>query len=263
MLVLIGFDAVLFYVESDSYWLRVLLSLFGLAASVFWACLNFPPQNFHYEEGSRIAVDNGMFGPWLGAIMSVGLNFSAGVALAVAWCYVIGKYVAVASLTSFSSFATFVLGLLLVGCTWRIYPKALEAECSLLLECDHILRTAALTAKERVQGIICPQCGEPYYIFEPGLTRGMCGQCYRRDRFVAEWWMGMFALGILVSCLALRQVAYHLVRATWMKVGLWIILSIVSVLFWWPLVSWRRVSFGRGLLTKRKPRAGAVRGHLS
>jgi uncharacterized protein (DUF983 family) len=191
--------------------------------------------------------------------LSAGVSFALGIGVAGAWCYVIGKYVATASLISVASFATFALGLLLFACTWPIYRKALEAESSLLLECDHILRRAKLTAKERVHEIICPQCGEPYYAYAPGLTRDMCGQCYNHDRFVAEWWMSIFAFGILVSSLALRQLAYHLAGPEWMKVALWIIFSVISALFWWPLVPWRLLAFGRGLLTKRKPRTGMVR----
>jgi uncharacterized protein (DUF983 family) len=242
ILALSGFDAILFYIEDHSYWLRVLLSLFGLSASVLWASINFPPRNFRYEEGGRIAVENRMIRPWFEALVSACLNFAVGIGLAGAWCYVIGKYVATAALTSVASFVTFGLGLLLFACTLPIYRKALEAECSLLLECDHILRRAKLTAKERVHEIICPQCGEPYYAYEPGLTRDMCGQCYSHDRFVAEWWMSIFAFGILVSSMALRQLAYHLVEPAWMKLALWIIFSVISTLFWWPLVPWRRLA---------------------
>jgi hypothetical protein len=263
LLALSGFDGVLFYTERDTYWLQVLLALFGLTASLLWACLNFPPRNFRYEEGSRIAVEHDMMAPWLGAILAVTLNLALALTLAGAWCYVIARYVAPVSVTSFASFGIFVLALTLFACTWRIYPKAMEAECSVMLECDHLLRETALSSKEHVQHITCPQCGEPYHIFEPGRTRGFCGQCYSHDRFVAQWWTAMFAFGILLSSFALRQLAYHLVQDTRLKVALWIILSVVSAKFWWPLVHWRRIAFGRGLLTKRKPRAAIQTGQTA
>jgi hypothetical protein len=111
-----------------------------------------------------------------------------------------------------------------------------------------------LNSKERVQRIDCPQCGEPYFIFEPGRTRGFCGQCYSHDRFIAQWWTAIFAFGILLSSVALRQIAYHLVQDFRLRMALWIALFLISSKLWWPLVHWRRLAFGRGLFTKRKPR---------
>jgi hypothetical protein len=256
LLALSFFDGILCYTERDAYWLQVVLALFGLTASLLWACLNFPPRNFRYEEGSRIAVEHEMMRPWLYAILAVTLNLALALTLAGAWCYIIARYVAPVSVTSLASFGTFMLGLALFACTWRIYPKAMEAECSVMLECDHLLREAGLNSKEHVQQITCPQCGEPYYIFEPGRTRGFCGQCYSHDRFVAQWWTAIFAFGILLSSAALRQLAYHLVDDTRLRVALWFALFLISSKLWWPLVHWRRIAFGRGLLTKRKPRAG-------
>lgn len=183
LLALSALVAILFYTERETYWIQVVLALFGLFVGLLWGCLNFPPRHFRYEEGSRIAVEQDMMRPWLGAIIAVMGNLALAMMLTAAWSYVIVVYLAPLVITSFASFGVFMLGLALLACTWRIYPKAMAAECRVMLECDHLLREAALNSKERVQRIDCPQCGEPYYIFEPGRTRGFCGQCYSHDRF--------------------------------------------------------------------------------
>ena len=186
LLALSAFAGILFYTERGTYWVQVALALFGLFAALLWGCLNFPPRNFSYEEGSRIAVEQEMMRPWLGAIIAVTANLAIAMTLIAAWGYVIVVDLAPVAITSLAAFGVFVLGLALLACTWRIYPLAMAAECSVMLECDHLLRDAALNSRERVQRIDCPQCGEPYYIFEPGRTRGFCGQCYGHDRFVGQ-----------------------------------------------------------------------------
>jgi hypothetical protein len=85
LLALSGFAGILFYTERDTYWLEMLLALFGLFASLLWGCLNFPPRNFRYEEGSRKAVEQGMMRPWLGAILAVTVNLALAIMLIGAW----------------------------------------------------------------------------------------------------------------------------------------------------------------------------------
>jgi hypothetical protein len=156
LLALNVFAGILFYTERDTYWVQVTLAMFGLFASVLWACINIPPRNFPCEDGSKIAVEQHMMRPWFMAVLALTANLALALMLMFGWVYVIVVYLAPVAISSLTSFGIFVLGLGLLACTWRIYPKATRTECSIMLECDHLLREAALNSKEGVQRIDCP-----------------------------------------------------------------------------------------------------------
>jgi hypothetical protein len=234
-------NAILFYATFDSYWLRAPLAILGLSIGILWACVNSCPHRFHYPESCEIAFGLGLSAQWLTAVFLATANFMLGICLASAWGVCIAKYVIGTCLSSAESFASFLITSTLFAGSIRIYPKAFSAECSLLLECDHVLRTAGLRSKSKgkVYEITCSNCGEFYYTPEPLFTRGLCKQCYAHDRFEADCWVGAAAFSMLIWSVGLRQLAFHLVHDQWLKWVLWAGLFYLSGLLWWPSVQGR------------------------
>ena len=189
----------------------------------------------------KIADELGLQWRWLRVVFSVTVNVFLGGTLAIIWLACIQKYVVARSLSSWEALASFALGVLLFGSLIRIYQRAFKAESSLLLECDHLLREVGLRSrsKGRVYEIVCSECRQHYYTPEPLFTRGMCKQCYGHRRFLAEWWLGVSAFGILVWQFGLRDLTIQVVQETWLRWIVWSALFIVSSALWWPLVSGR------------------------
>jgi uncharacterized protein (DUF983 family) len=232
------FNGILFGATIESCWLRALLSVFGIVLGGFWACINFPPVKRAYLESTQVAFNLDLTEQWMLVISSAIANVLLGISLAGVWVLCFENYVVRPCLSSLESFASFVLGILLLASSLKVYPKALAAESSLLLECDHILREAGFrsASKGKVYEMTCPKCRQPYFAPHPLFTRGMCKQCYAQDRFVADWWLGASAFGILLWQVGLRQLAMHLVIDPSLKWALWAALSVLSGFIWLPLV---------------------------
>jgi hypothetical protein len=238
LLAINALNGFLFYVTLDSPWSRTFLSILGLSVGSFWACLNCPPRRYSYIDAINISFELGLASEWLLAAFSITSNLALGGILAMVWLFCIYKYVITTCLTSFESFASFTIGILLFAIWARIYPKAVSAECFLLFECDHVLREAGLRSKSKgkLYEITCAHCRDPYYTPEPLFTRGLCKQCYGKERFVVQWWVGKAALSIFVWQIGLRQLATHLVHDRVLRLIVWGILFFASSILWLPIV---------------------------
>ena len=89
LLALNGFAGILFYTERDTYWVQVAMAFIGLFTGLLWTCINFPPWNFKYEEGGKIAVEQNMMRPWFEAVLALAANLMLGMMVTYAWCHVI------------------------------------------------------------------------------------------------------------------------------------------------------------------------------
>jgi hypothetical protein len=215
--------------------------MLGLAIATFWLCINRPPWRYSYVKALEIANDLDLFREWTQVLLAATASVFVSLVLAFVWLSCICKYIIASCLSSTECFASFATGVLLFAIVSRIYRKAWAAECSLLLECDHVLRWAGLKleSKGKVYEIVFEQCRQFYYTPEPLFTRGLCKQCYGVERFTAQWWTGAAAFSILIWQVALRHVATHLVRNPWASWSLWAALFLISGVVWYPLVRGR------------------------
>jgi hypothetical protein len=235
------FNGVLFIVTWQSYWQRTTLSMLGLAIAIFWFCVNRPPPKHAYVEAQEIVFGLGLFREWMLLVLAIVASLFVSLGSASIWLYCICKYLVPSSISSIKYFSIFVVGVASFGLVSRVYRRAWAAECSLLLECDHVLRSVWLEPKSKgkVYEITCKQCRSFYYTPEPLFTRGLCKQCYGVERFIAHWWMGAAAFSILVWQIALRQLAIHLVSGSLARWALWASLFLISGVVWYPLVRGR------------------------
>ena len=133
LLTVSAFTCVMFF-AIHSYWLRVLLSVYGLTLGVFWGCLNFPPRDFTYDESTKFAESLGLWLSWWWVLLSTILNTEGGFLIAIWWCFCISKYLVSTCFSSLESIASMSGGILMLTCSVRVHRKALAAESSLLRE---------------------------------------------------------------------------------------------------------------------------------
>jgi len=236
-------NGVIFFTSDDFAWVRPLLAAFGVMLGIFWSCINWPPRGTVYDDASLLLSENQLHTEWGLVILSHILNMVLGVLMAAAWCWIFISYVFPYSISSARSMCCTFVGLLLIVAFLPICRKAFEADSIFMLECDEALRPLYSEQQKTAFTIVCNRCGEKYHTTGSNPPKNLCKQCYLVDRYLAESWLGVFTLGLLIWSIALRQIAFNLISDVLWRYTVWGGLFLLSSLCWWPLVRWNRLAF--------------------